>query len=65
MTEYNELMHEIFSSMGENSHVSTPITAVRPHNVKIGKKVIVMPGCLMMSAGCITIDDGAMIAANV
>ncbi|MBD5305171.1 MAG: hypothetical protein HDS12_02610 [Bacteroides sp.] len=24
-----------------------------------------MPGCLMMSAGGITIDDGAMIAANV
>ncbi|MDE6086602.1 MAG: hypothetical protein K2G40_09425, partial [Muribaculaceae bacterium] len=26
---------------------------------------VVMPGCLMMSAGGITIDDGAMIAANV
>ena len=24
-----------------------------------------MPGCLMMSAGGITIEDGAMIAANV
>ena len=33
--------------------------------VKIGRNVVVMPGCLMMSAGGITIDDGAQIAANV
>ncbi len=64
-TEYDELMHRIFPSMGEGSRVSTPLTAVRPHMVSIGKNVVVMPGCLMMSAGGITIDDGAMIAANV
>lgn len=63
--EYAELMHRIFPTMGENSRVGTPLTAVRPHMVKIGKNVIVMPGCLMMSAGGITIEDGAMIAANV
>ena len=63
--EYDELMHRIFTSMGEGSRVGTPLTAVRPHCVKIGKNVVVMPGCLMMSAGGITIDDGAMIAANV
>ncbi|MDE5651970.1 MAG: galactoside O-acetyltransferase [Muribaculaceae bacterium] len=63
--EYDELMHRIFPSMGEGSLVSTPLTAVRPHMVKIGKNVVVMPVCLMMSAGGITIDDGAMIAANV
>lgn len=63
--EYDELMHRIFSGMGENSIVSTPLTAIRPHMVNIGKNVIIMPGCLMMSAGGITIDDGAMIAANV
>lgn len=63
--EYNELMHRIFPSMGEGSRVETPLTAVRPHKVNIGKNVVVMPGCLMMSAGGITIDDGAMIAANV
>lgn len=63
--EYTELMHKIFPSMGENSRVGTPLTAVRPHMVQIGKNVVVMPGCLMMSAGGITIDDGAMIAANV
>lgn len=64
-TEYDSLMLKIFPSMGEGSHVSIPLTAVRPHKVKIGKNVMVMPGCLMMSAGGITIDDGALIAANV
>lgn len=63
--EYEELMHRIFPTMGEGSRVGTPLTAVRPHMVKIGRNVVVMPGCLMMSAGGITIDDGAMIAANV
>lgn len=63
--EYEELMHSIFPSMGEGSRVSQPLTAVRPHMVNIGKNVVVMPGCLMMSAGGITIEDGAMIAANV
>ena len=63
--EYSELMHRIFPSMGEGSRVGTPLTAVRPHMVSIGKNVVVMPGCLMMSAGGITMDDGAMIAANV
>ena len=63
--EYTKLLHRIFPAMGENSRVSTPLTAVRPHMVSIGKNVVVMPGCLMMSAGGITIDDGAMIAANV
>ena len=63
--EYEELMHRIFPSMGEGSRVCIPLTAIRPHNVRIGKNVIVMSGCLMMSAGGITIEDGAMVAANV
>lgn len=63
--EYQQLMHAIFHEMGEGSRVSTPLSGVRFHNVSIGRNVIVMPGCLMMSAGGITIEDGAMIAANV
>lgn len=63
--EQDELIHRIFQEMGEGSRVSAPLTAVRTHMVKIGKNVVVMPGCLMMSAGGITIDDGALIAANV
>ena len=51
--------------MGEGSRVNTPLTVVRAHNVKIGRNVVVMNGCLMMSAGGITIEDEALIAANV
>ena len=43
----------------------SPLTVVRPHEVTIGKNVVVMNGCLMMAAGTITIEDDAMIAANV
>ena len=58
-------MHEIFKGkIGEGSLVMSPLTAVRPHMVSIGNNVIVMNGCLMMSAGGITIEDDARIAAN-
>lgn len=63
--EYDMLMRKLFPGMGEGSRISTPLSGVRFHQVSIGKDVVVMPGCLMMSAGGITIDDGAMIAANV
>lgn len=63
--EYRRLMTELFPDMGEGSRIGTPLSGVRFHMVNIGKNVIVMPGCLMMSAGGITIEDDAMIAANV
>ena len=63
--EYDRLMHDIFPTLGKSSIIHSPVTAVRPHMVSIGKNVVIMPGCLMMSAGGITIDDGAQIAANV
>lgn len=63
--EYDELLHRLFPDMGTGSRINTPLTVVRAHNVKIGKNVIIMNGCLMMSAGGITIDDEAQIAANV
>lgn len=63
--EYDALVHEIFPTLGEGSRVNAPLTVVRPHMVSIGKNVVVMPGCLMMSAGGITIEDNALIAANV
>lgn len=63
--EWTELMIEIFKGkIGEGSRVMSPLTAVRPHMVSIGNNVIVMNGCLMMSAGGITIEDDARIAAN-
>lgn len=64
--EWTALMQEIFKGkIGEGSRVMSPLTAIRPHEVTIGKNCIVMPGGLMMSAGTITIEDGAQIAANV
>ena len=59
------LQKEIFKGkIGEGSRVMSPLTAVRPNEVTIGNNVVVMNGCLMMSAGTITIDDGVRIAAN-
>ena len=64
--EWWSLQREIFKDkIGEGSRVMSPLTAVRPNQVTIGKNVVVMNGCLMMSAGSITIDDNVQIAANV
>ena len=63
--EYERLVREVFPNQGENNRIQTPITVIRAHEVKIGSRVIIMPGCLMMSAGGITIDDDVQIAANV
>lgn len=63
--EYQDLLHKVFPLLGENCRVEIPFSGVRTANVRFGRNVIVMPGCLMMSAGGITIDDEVMIAANV
>lgn len=63
--EYERRMKEIFPEMGKGSRVMAPITGVRFHEVRIGKNVIVMNGCLMMAAGGIYIGDETQIAANV
>lgn len=63
--EYYELLHKVFPNLGENCRIETPFSGVRTANVKFGRNIIVMPGCLMMSARGITIDDDVQIAANV
>ena len=64
--EWSRLQQEIFKGkIGAGSRVMTPLTAVRPNCVTIGKNVVVMNGCLMMSAGTITLEDDVRIAANV
>ena len=63
--EFEERMRKIFPYMGAGSRVMAPLSGVRFHEVKIGKNVIVMNGCLMMAAGGITIGDETQIAANV
>lgn len=62
--EQDQLMHQLFTDMGEGSRVVAPVSGVRFNNVKIGRNVIINFGCLMMSAGGIIIDDDVMIAAN-
>lgn len=63
--EYDNLLYCLFPNMGEGSRVNTPLTVIRAHRVKIGQRVVIMNGCLMMAAGGITIDDDVQIAANV
>lgn len=63
--EYQELLYKIFPHLGEDCRIEIPFSGVRTANVKFGRNVIVMPGCLMMSAGGIIIDDDVQIAANV
>ncbi len=64
--EYNNLVKELFGdNLGDGVTVMPPLKGVCFDRVKIGKHVMIMPDCLMMSRGGITIDDNAMIAANV
>ena len=63
--EYNALVRELFGAgLGEGGWVMPGLTGVCFDRVKIGKGVMIMNNCLMMARGGITIDDGAMIAAN-
>ena len=64
--EYNNLVKELFGdNLGEGAMVMPPLKGVCFDRVKIGKNVMIMSDCLMMSRGGITIEDDAMIAANV
>ena len=64
--EYNNLVKELFGdNIGDGSMVMPPLKGVCFDRVKIGKNVMIMSDCLMISRGDITIEDDAMIAANV
>ena len=64
--EYNNLVKELFgNNLGDGVTVLPPLKGVCFDRVKVGNNVMIMPDCLMMSRGGITIEDGAMIAANV
>ena len=64
--EYDRLVHELFvGKIGEGSRVMPPLNLVCANQVTIGRNVMIMGGCLMMSRGGITIDDDVLIAANV
>ena len=64
--EYDRLLKELFGNgLGKGVRVMPGLTGVCFHKVKIADGALVMNNCLMMSRGGITIDEGAMIAANV
>lgn len=64
--EYDALVQELFAGkIGKGSHVMPGLTCICADQVEIGKNVMVMNNCLMMSRGGITIEDDVLIAANV
>lgn len=64
--EYNALLKELFGeNIGEGSYIAPPISMVCADQVKIGKNVYINSNLLSMSRGGVTIEDDAMIAANV
>ena len=64
--EYNALVAELFGkNIGSGVSVMTGLTGVCFDQVKLADGVMIMNNCLMMGRGGITVDEGAMIAANV
>ena len=63
--EYDGLLHRLFPNMGEGSRVNTPLTVIRPHEVKIGRHVVIMNICnrAWIGAGA-TILPGVTIGEN-
>lgn len=63
--EYQELIHRLFSEVGEGSRIVAPMTIIHGDKVRIGRNAIVMPNSLMMASGTITIEDNVQVAAYV
>ena len=64
--EYSEIVKELFGNqIGEGSMIYAPLRCILAKPVTIGKNVVIMYNCLMMSRGGIKIEDDVMIAANV
>ena len=64
--EYAQLLKELLGDrLGEGSMISPPMQMVSADKVVIGKNVFINSNFLAMSRGGITIEDDALIAANV
>ncbi len=64
--EYAMAMKELFEDrIGEGSYVAAPINGAALDRLVIGKNVYINTNCLAMARGGITIEDDAMLAANV
>lgn len=63
--DYESLVRQLFSHIGDGSRVLSPMTVVHGDKVHIGNNVIVMPNSLMMASGTVTIEDNVLVAAYV
>ena len=64
--EWFSLMNELFyNNLGKLSVVHNQLTVFYPKNIKIGNKVIIMNGALLMAEGGITIEDKVLIGGKV
>jgi len=64
--EANAALRELMGdNLGEGSRVGAPLRGAALEKLKIGKNVIIVGSLLAMARGGITIEDNAMIAANV
>lgn len=64
--EYSAILRELFGeNLGEGSIINPPLSGACVSSMKIGKHVLINSNLLAMARGGITIEDHAMIAANV
>lgn len=60
------ILKELFgNNLGDGSMISPPLNGACVGSVKIGRNVLINSNLLAMARGGITIEDNAMIAANV
>ena len=60
------ILKELFgNNLGDGSMISPPLNGACVGSVKIGRNVFINSNLLAMARGGITIEDNAMIAANV
>lgn len=64
--KYNHLIRDLFgNNLEEGSYITPPLNGACVGSMKIGKNVLINSNLLAMARGGITIEDNAMIAANV
>lgn len=63
---YHAALQELFGkNLGEGSFIAPPLNGACVSAMKIGRNVFINSNLLAMARGGITIEDNAMIAANV
>ena len=63
--EYSQLLHELFTDLGEHARINPPFYCNLANNIHIGKNTVIMPYFKCMSAGQVVIEDDVRIALNV